>query len=109
MRLLFWAAAVFALVMALLPPEPGTSFIPDKVQHAVAFGVLGLLGCFAYPKLRAYWLILGLSVFGALIELAQGTSFINRDCDPLDWLTDTIACAAVVLAVRWWRRRNRRS
>ncbi len=101
-RLLFWAAALFALVMALLPPEPGTSLIPDKVQHAVAFGVLGLLGCLAYPRLRTVWLVIGLSLFGGLIELAQGTSFIHRDCDPLDWLTDTVACAVVVTAFRWW-------
>ena len=108
-RLLFWAAALFALVMALLPPEPGTSFLPDKVQHALAFGVLGLLGTYAYPRLSWLWLVAGLSIFGALIELAQGTSFINRDCDPLDWLTDTVACVVVVLAMRWWRRGKRRS
>jgi hypothetical protein len=106
-RLLFWAAALFALVMALLPPEPGTSLFPDKVQHALAFGVLGLLGSCAYPRPRAIWLIAGLSVFGAFIELAQGTSFIHRDRDPLDWLTDTVACAAVILAIRWWARFKR--
>ena len=103
-RLLFWAAALFALVMALLPPQPGTSLLPDKVQHSIAFGVLGVLGAYAYPRIRAAWLIVGLSAFGALIELAQGTSFIHRDCDPLDWLTDTVACAIVVLGVRWWSR-----
>jgi peptidoglycan/LPS O-acetylase OafA/YrhL len=106
-RLLFWAAALFALVMALLPPEPGTSLLPDKVQHSIAFGVLGLLGSFAYPRLSPAWLVAGLSLFGALIELAQGTSFIHRDCDPLDWLTDTVACAVVVFAVHWWRRSKR--
>lgn len=108
-RLLFWAAALFALVMALLPPEPGTSLIPDKIQHAVAFGVLGLLGSYAYPRRSWLWLVAGLSLFGALIELAQGTSFIHRDCDPLDWLTDTIACLVVVLAVQWWRKGARHS
>jgi peptidoglycan/LPS O-acetylase OafA/YrhL len=108
-RLLFWAAALFALVMALLPPEPGTSLIPDKVQHAVAFGVLGLLGSYAYPRLSRVWLVAGLSLFGALIELAQGTSFIHRDCDPMDWLTDTVACLVVVLAVHWWLRGRRTS
>jgi VanZ family protein len=108
-RLLFWAAALFALVMALLPPEPGTSLIPDKVQHAIAFGVLGLLGSYAYPRLSALWLILGLSLFGALIEVVQGTSFIHRDRDPLDWLTDTAACLIVVLVVYWRRRGSRTS
>ena len=106
-RLLFWSAALFALVMALLPPEPGTSLVPDKVQHAIAFGVLGLLGCFAYPRLSPALLVAGLSLFGALIELAQGTSFIHRDCDPMDWLTDTLACIAVVFAVHCWGRSKR--
>lgn len=109
LRLLFWAAALFALVMALLPPEPGTSLIPDKIQHAVAFGVLGVLGSFAYPRLSPAWLVAGLSLFGALIELAQGTSLIQRDCDPLDWLTDTVACFVAVLAVHWWWKGRRSS
>jgi peptidoglycan/LPS O-acetylase OafA/YrhL len=103
LRFLFWAAALFALVMALLPPEPGTSLLPDKVQHAIAFAVLALLGSYAYPRISPAWLVAGLSLFGGLIELAQGTSLIHRDCDPLDWLTDTVACVIVVLALRWWR------
>ncbi len=89
--------------------EPGTSLIPDKIQHAVAFGVLGLLGSFAYPRLSPAWLVAGLSLFGALIELAQGTSLIHRDCDPLDWLTDTVACFVAVLAVHWWWKGRRSS
>lgn len=104
---LFWAAMVFTLFVALLPPQPGSSLLPDKVQHAIAFCVLGLLGSYAYPRLSWVWLIAGLSLFGGLIELAQGTSFIHRDRDPLDWLTDTIACAAIVLALRWWARPKR--
>jgi hypothetical protein len=106
-RFLFWAAALFALVMALIPHPPGAALLPDKVQHALAFGVLGLLGVLAYPQRSALGLILGLSAFGAFIEIAQGTSIINRDADPLDWLTDTIACALAVLAIRWWRARQR--
>jgi VanZ family protein len=106
LRLLFWAAALFALVMALLPPAEGPSFLPDKVQHAIAFGTLGLLGLFAYPRWNAVSLIASLSLFGALIEILQGTSFIARDADPLDWITDTIACAVVVVAIRWWTQRK---
>lgn len=107
LRFLFWAAALFALVMALIPHPPGAALLPDKVQHAIAFGVLGVLGCFAYPRWRAIGLIAGLSIFGALIEVAQGTALIGRDEDPLDWLTDTIACAVVILALRWWMARKR--
>jgi VanZ family protein len=108
LRLLFWAAALLALVMALLPHPPELPGHPsDKVQHITAFAVLGLLGSFAYPALRRRQLILGLSLFGALIEIAQSVPALHRDSDPLDWLADTIACAIAVVAVRWWRSRKR--
>ena len=106
-KALFWAAALFALVMALIPHPPGASLLPDKVQHATAFIVLGLLGRFAYPRASAAVLVAGLSLFGALIEFAQATPAIHRDADPLDWLTDTVACAVIILGLRWWAARKR--
>lgn len=103
-RLLFWIAALFALVMALLPHPielPGNP--SDKVQHAAAFATLGVLGGLAYPRLSPVRLILGLSLFGALIEVAQAIPMLHRDSDPLDWIADTVACALVIVALRWWR------
>jgi hypothetical protein len=106
-RLLFWAAALFALVMALLPhPPPVPGIFSDKIQHAAAFATLGLLGRFAYPRLSALRLILGLSVFGAFIEIAQALPVIHRDSDPLDWAADTIACTFVLLAIGAWSPRK---
>ena len=107
-RLLFWAAALFALVMALLPHPPEVPGEPsDKIQHAVAFATLGLLGAFAYPRLSTVRLILGLSMFGAFIEVAQAIPVLHRDSDPLDWLTDTIACAVVLVLLRMCLRPKR--
>ena len=107
-RLLFWAAALFALVMALLPHPPDIPGHPsDKIQHMVAFATLGLLGGSAYPALRRRWLIVGLSLYGALIEIAQRIPALHRDSDPLDWIADTVACAAGIILVRWWRGRKR--
>ena len=97
----FWAAALFALVMALIPHPPEvhvTDF--DKVEHSVAFGVLGILAAIGYPRLSTLRLIAVLSGYGAVIELLQGTAFIHRDADPLDWVTDTIACAIVIIVLR---------
>ena len=109
LRLAFWAAAAVAFVMALLPHPPQIPGNPsDKVQHMTAFATLGVLGCFAYPQLRRRRLIVGLSLFGALIEIAQEIPMLHRDSDPLDWLADTIACAVAVVAVRWWLRRKAR-
>jgi VanZ family protein len=105
---LFWAAALFALVMALLPHPPHFQGEPsDKVEHVAAFATLGLLGTFAFPRLSWLRLLVGLSAFGALIEVAQAIPFIHRDSDPIDWIADTIACAVVLLLLRWWIGRAR--
>ncbi len=58
-------------------------------------------GC---PRVR---LIVALSLFGAFIELAQATPLIHRDCDPLDWVADTLACVLVVVAIHRWRAARR--
>jgi len=107
-RALFWAAALFALVMALLPHPPQVPGNPsDKIQHAAAFVTLGVLGAFAYPRLSTLRLIVALSLFGAFIEIAQAIPALHRDSDVFDWLTDTVACAVVVVPVRYWVRGNR--
>lgn len=107
-RGLFWAAALFALVMALLPHPPQLPGNPsDKIQHIAAFATLGLLGFYAFPRLSALWLIAALSLFGAFIEIAQSIPVLHRDSDPLDWLADTAACLAVILSLRWWEARKR--
>ena len=106
---LFWAAAVFALAMALLPHPPRIPGDPsDKIQHVAAFLTLGFLGSLAYPRAPALRLIVGLSLFGAFIEVAQAIPVLHRDSDPLDWVADTVACTVVVLTVRRWRHRRRR-
>lgn len=107
-RALFWAAALFALVMALLPhPPPVPGDPPDKVQHVAAFATLGLLGFYAYPRFSAFRLIAALSLFGAFIEIAQAIPLLQRDSDPLDWIADTIACLVIILALRWWEAHKR--
>jgi hypothetical protein len=107
-RPLFWIAVLFALVMALIPkPPPVPGHPSDKVLHMIAFATLGLLGSFAYPRVIALRLIAGLSLFGALIEILQGTALIHRDRDVFDWVADTFACAVVIVALHWWGSRKR--
>jgi hypothetical protein len=104
----FWAGALFALVMALLPHPPHVPLEPsDKIQHAIAFATLGLLGGLGYPRLSAVKLIGALSLYGAGIEVLQAIPVLHRDSDPLDWLADTLACAVMVIAVRAWISRRR--
>src|SRR3954463_12981540 len=100
-RLLFWAAAIFAFVMAVLPHPPEIPGEPnDKVQHIAAFATLALLGSFAYPRVQLLKLLAGLSLFGALIEVVQAIPMLHRDSDVLDWLADTAAVAVVLLLIR---------
>jgi hypothetical protein len=105
-RALFFAAALFAFVMAVLPHPPGLPLQPsDKIQHVTAFAVLGALGARAFPATAIWALAVRLSLFGALIELTQAIPALHRDSDALDWLADTIACGVVLLWVAWVRRR----
>jgi hypothetical protein len=107
-RAAFWAALLLTIVMALLPHPPQLPATSDKVQHAAAFATLAALGALAYGSTSKLWLLGALSAFGALIEILQAIPALHRDCDPLDWLTDT-AAAALVLALLWWARKSRAS
>jgi VanZ family protein len=107
-RLLFWAAALFAFVMAILPSPPNLPGEPnDKIQHMVAFATLATLGAWAYLETALWQLLVGLSLYGALIEVVQAVPAFHRDSDVKDWIADTLACGAVLLLVKW--RRSRRS
>jgi hypothetical protein len=105
-RLLFWATAVFAFVMAVLPHPPGSP--SDKIQHIAAFTTLGLLGGWAYRETSLLRLALRLSLFGAFIELVQAIPLLHRDSDILDWGADTAAASFVLLGLNWWRSRSKR-
>jgi VanZ family protein len=101
---IFWAAAVFAFVMAILPHPPAMPGEPnDKVQHITAFATLALLGSFAFPRVTLVRMLISLSLFGALIEVVQAIPALHRDSDVMDWIADTAAVLVVLMIVRWWR------
>jgi VanZ family protein len=105
-KLIFWCAAAFAFVMAVLPHPPEVPGAPsDKIQHIVAFLVLAGLGAWAYPSAGKVRLGLALSVFGALIEVTQAIPALHRDSDIVDWAADTVAAGVVLLALAWRERR----
>jgi hypothetical protein len=107
-RLLFWAAAAFALLMASLPQAVALPGDPnDKLLHILAFAVLALLAAFAYPRTRLLTILAGLSLFGAMIELVQLIPALNREADWIDWAADTLATAAVLGCVFLLRRLRR--
>ena len=92
--------------MALLPRPPQLPGQPDdKVQHIIAFLVLATLARLAYRHQKLVVLLLGLSLFGAAIEILQTIPMLHRDGDPLDWLADTLAAAVVLLGFGVFERR----
>lgn len=108
--ILFWSAAAFALLVASIPQPivlPGDP--TDKVQHIIAFAVLALLGALAYTGLRLILLLLGLSVFGALIELLQLIPSLNRTADWSDLAADILTLVIVFGAIFVVRRMRRQA
>lgn len=98
-RILFWSAAVLALVTAMVGQALSLlDGIDDTVQHALAFGTLAALAALAYPQTRRLTILLGLSAFGGLIELLQVLPGVERDAEWGDWLVDIVA-AALTLGV----------
>ena len=100
--LMFWTCGLAILVLALMPvvPEmPTTGW--DKSNHALAFAVLTVLGCRAYPK-RIALVLVGAVLYGGLIEVLQ--SFTGyRSAEWLDLFADAIGVilGRALLALRW--------
>jgi hypothetical protein len=109
LRCVFWAAALFAFAMAVIPQPPQLPGAPsDKLQHIAAFLVLGGLASFAYPKTSPVYLGTGLSLFGAFIELVQYIPALHRDSDPIDWIADTAAAALILIFLHWMKAKLKR-
>ncbi len=66
----------------------------DKVNHALAFAVLAVLGGCSYPR-RTAQVLLGLLAYGGIIELLQGLTGYRS----AEWLD--LAADAVGLSFGW--------
>lgn len=93
-KTLFFAALVVVAGLSLAPanalPDPGVS---DKLSHFLVYGVLALLGRSAYD--RAPWapLLIGLAVYGVLMEGLQ--AFVpGRYTSGLDALANVLGILA---------------
>ena len=103
LRIAFYAAAALVAALSLAPAAtlPATS-IGDKMEHAIAYAVLGLLGAASSVR-DAMRTILGLAAFGLIIEGLQ-TFSPGRSPDLLDAVADAIGaglgCAAAIVLRR---------
>jgi VanZ family protein len=103
LRIAFYGASALVAALSLAPSAtlPPTS-IGDKMEHVIAYAVLGLLGAASSVRgpMRT---ILGLAAFGIAIEALQAFS-PGRSPDPLDVVADvigaTLGCGAAIVLRR---------
>ncbi len=96
----FLLAVGVILYLTLAPSEdvPGEGFIWDKAAHAVAFGLLALIGLL-FSTHRRWKVVLAVWVLAVGIEVAQAMMPYGRQGDWRDALADTIG---IVLALTLW-------
>ncbi len=113
---ILWAGTIFFLsAQSVLPPIAPAVPNFDKVEHAGAYGLLGILVIDAVRRSSTLTLpksvlvaILITSAYGASDEFHQ--RFVpNRSCDVWDWTADTIGgiLGVVVYAAYESRRRQK--
>lgn len=103
LRIAFYLAGALVGALSLAPSAalPPVS-IDDKVEHAIAYAALGLLGA-ASSERGVVRTILGLAAFGLLLECLQAFS-PGRSPDAVDALADIIGTcvgAGVAIALRY--------
>ena len=89
------------LVPQPLPPMEVTMLNADKLVHVAMMWCVSATIMFDYKRrerqrllplsVRLY-IMVGTIALGALIELAQGTDFINRGCDVWDGVANAVGC-----------------
>jgi hypothetical protein len=80
----FWLSALIAVGSLLPGPVVATVHVWDKLEHAGAYAVLTLWLAGMTPRTGAWRAALFSMVFGALIEVAQGSLTDTRMFDPAD-------------------------
>lgn len=96
----FGAAVLVILYLTLAPSDdvPGAKLVWDKAAHAIAFGLLVIIGLLMSTHRR--WTVVGcVWAFAAGIEIAQALMPFGRSGDWIDLLADTVG---IVLAVGLW-------
>lgn len=96
----FLLAVGVILYLTLAPTEdvPGEGFIWDKAAHAIAFGLLALIGLL-FSTHRRWKVVLAVWALAIGIEVAQAMMPYGRQGDWRDALADTVG---VVLALTLW-------
>ena len=95
---LFWVAAIFAYVAAILPGKDAPAvWAWDKANHMAAFFVLTLLFALGWRRTSLVRIALILAGFGAMIEISQMIPMLHRDAEFGDWVADVAAIVVGLL------------
>ncbi|MES2894911.1 MAG: VanZ family protein [Pseudomonadota bacterium] len=96
----FLLAVGVILYLTLAPSEdvPGDSLIWDKAAHAIAFGLLALIGLL-FSTHRRWKVVLAVWGLAVGIEVAQAMMPFGRQGDWRDALADTVG---IVLGLTFW-------
>lgn len=101
LRLAVFGVAVAVILYLTLAPSndvPGSSLVWDKAAHAIAFGLLAIVGLLMSTHRR--WAVVAAVIgLGLAIEVAQSVMPYGRQGDWRDALADTIG---VALGVGLW-------
>jgi VanZ family protein len=84
-----WGAMAAVTAVCLVPRPPGSPLPSDKLDHLAAFAVLAVL--MSCGRRRPWIWVLGVGLWGGVIELGQG--YTGRHGDLLDWYADLAGAA----------------
>ncbi|MFN0191996.1 MAG: VanZ family protein [Aestuariivirga sp.] len=93
----FAIGVILVVVLSLLPPRSLPSFgVSDKIEHFIAYAILGLIAGFAFATQRAaVWLMAFLSALGITLELCQW--FVpGRSPETLDAIASVLGTCVVL-------------
>lgn len=89
--LLYFCASAIILFANIGPGSATIAFQNDKMNHFASFLFLAALAKFSFPRAEVRFVLLGLLIFNASIEVTQGILDNGREPDVLDWVAGTCA------------------
>lgn len=99
-KYIFAVGIIAVVTLSLLPGKDVPSVgVSDKIEHLVAYALLGLAGGLAFPTRRAAIVLLVLlPLLGIALEIAQ-LRVPERSADIADALADWIGAALTLLPI----------
>ncbi len=109
-RLIF-IGYILALTVVSLMPSEGLPHITynDKIAHFAAYFLLALSACsLSLPRQKLRSLLLGIVLYGIVIEACQGLLIPGRHASLLDALANTLGVIAAIAVYRYRKSRKLR-